>query len=241
MINKAELCIILPAYNEAPALSEVITSWIAQVSSATENFVMICLDDGSTDETTRVMETLLGLHGPRLEYSLRPNCGHGPTCLVGYREACRRQIPFVLQIDSDGQCLPEYFGKFWELRHDFDVIYGHRRSRSDGLYRKMISACLRLMLKMHGVSHPDANVPYRLMKTEILPESLVKIPQDFHLSNVALSALLEKAGRSSKFVPIDFPPRTTPKPPMRMVTLFSRAAQLHRQLRHLDLSQSPQK
>lgn len=235
MNEEVQLCIVFPVYNEGRHVSEVVANWFEEVSLHTDNFLMLCIDDGSTDETPEVLKKLQSELGGRMEYSRHENRGHGQTCLSGYREACRRKIPYVLQIDSDGQSSPNHFSEFWNGRHDSEVICGVREKRQDGFDRKIISGILAMSLRLHGSRHPDANVPYRLMKTENLEQVLVKIPGSFHLANVALSLLLESSGKSHRFIPIDFPPRNKPKAPVGIRELVFRSIQLHRQLWSLDL------
>jgi len=120
----------------------------------------------------------------------------------GYQLACERGIPFVFQIDSDGQYDPQYFFKFWRNRSNFDVIYGKRTRREDGWRRVLAGLVLKLTLFLFGgVNCVDANVPYRLMRMDILKNTLPKIPASFFLANVALAVLLEK---TSPFPPPGF-------------------------------------
>ncbi|MBP3890447.1 MAG: glycosyltransferase family 2 protein, partial [Muribaculaceae bacterium] len=57
------------------------------------------------------------------------------------------------------------------------------------------------------VNVTDANTPFRLMKVESIKPLLDIIPQDFFLSNVALSALAVKKGLKTRWLPITFKPR----------------------------------
>lgn len=230
MNSASELCIVFPVFNEGAYASKVVVDWFEEVHKKTKDFTMLCLDDGSSDDTSDILKGLKTEMGDRLEYLHHENRGHGQTCLEGYREACRRKIPYVLQIDSDGQCLPQHFPEFWDQRERFDVVCGFREQRQDGFDRKIISTILSMSLRIHGCHHPDANVPYRLMKTEKLEVLLSKIPANFHLANVALSLLLEKSGKSHHFIPIDFPVRNKPKAPIGARGLVFRAIQLHQQL-----------
>jgi dolichol-phosphate mannosyltransferase len=233
MKSKIQLCVVIPIYNEGSHVSKVVVEWYQEVLRKTDDFLMLCLDDGSSDDTVEILKKLQLELGERFEYLHHENRGHGQTCIAGYQEACRRQIPYLLQIDSDGQCLPRHFSKFWDQRENFDVICGVRRGRQDGFDRKIISAVLSMSLRLRGSRHPDPNTPYRMMKTENLETLLNQIPSNFYLSNVALSLMLEQSRKSHCFVPIDFPMRNKPKPPMKLSTLIFRAVQLHLQMRGL--------
>lgn len=117
-----ELLIVMPVYNEQASVRKVVLEWFQEVENWTEDFVFLALDDGSNDGTPRVLARLREQLGPRLEIVTQPNAGHGRTCLRGYQMAVERGIPFIFQIDSDGQCDPQYFFRFWRaprsLRRD---------------------------------------------------------------------------------------------------------------------------
>ena len=53
----------------------------------------------------------------------------------------------------------------------------------------------------------DANTPYRLMSAETLKENLKYVPDDFFLTNVAVSAIYKKRHQKVHFIPISFRPR----------------------------------
>lgn len=231
----AELLIIMPVFNEQASVRKVVTEWFFEIENWTRDFVFLALNDGSTDGTLAVLEKLKQQLGPRLEIASHANRGHGQTCLTGYRDALTRGAQWVFQIDSDGQCDPQYFFRFWGLREKYDVIYGVRKTRDDGLRRAMASQALRLVLAVTcRVDCVDANVPYRLMRTEVLKDALNRIPNDFFLANVAIAVLLRenptiREGR----VPIRFRERYGGEPNVALSQFGLRAVELVRQLRSL--------
>ena len=173
--------------------------------------------------------------GTRLEVLTRENRGHGQSCLQGYRIALARQIPFVLQLDSDGQCDPRFFCRFWRIRKQFDVIYGDRVRRDDGWKRTLASWVLRFtILFCTGSWCVDPNVPYRLIKTSVIQPHLQKITSDFFLANVALAVLLRNDNSVKHWsIPIRFRERYAGDPSVRLGQFGNRALQLIKQLRGL--------
>jgi len=221
----------MPVFNEQASVRKVVCEWWQEIENWTESFTFLCLDDGSTDNTLSILNRLAVQYGERLEIHSHRNKGHGQTCLDGYRMACARGIPHVLQIDSDGQCDPQYFYRFWRLRRNFDVVYGIRRQREDGLRRALASAVLKLsLLAVQYVYCADANVPYRLLATRNLAMELEKIPPNFFLANIALAVLLRKAKRSHAYVPIRFRERYGGEPTVAMRQFSGKAFELHKQL-----------
>jgi len=231
----AELMIVMPVYNEQASVRKVVSEWFAEIENWTQDFIFLALNDGSTDGTLTVLEKLKEQLGPRLEIVSHTNRGHGQTCLAGYRHALARNAQWVFQIDSDGQCDPQYFFRFWRLRDQCDVIYGVRKTRDDGWRRVVASRSLRLVLAVTcRVNCVDANVPYRLMRSTILKDVLERIPADFFLANVAIAALFRqnpsiREGR----VPIRFRERYGGEPSVALGQFGSKATELVRQLRAL--------
>jgi glycosyltransferase involved in cell wall biosynthesis len=233
---KPELMLVMPVYNEQASVRKVVIEWFQEVTNWTEEFVFTAINDGSTDGTLELLKRLQSQLGPKLEVRTHANIGHGQSCLAGYREACKRFIPFVFQIDSDGQCDPQYFFRFWRDRHKFDVIYGRRQIREDGWRRVVASHVLRATLMVTaGVNCLDANVPYRLMRTQRLIPVLDLVPTSFFLANVALAVLLrrEQACRHG-YVPIRFRERYGGEPSVALGHFGHRAFELRRQLQSLS-------
>jgi glycosyltransferase involved in cell wall biosynthesis len=224
----------MPAYNEQAAIATVVVNWFAALDQVVGNFVLRVIDDGSKDSTRAIIGKLRADLGPRLELHSRPNRGHGQTCLEGYCEAIEREIPFILQVDSDGQCDPEYLAAFWALRHDHDVIYG-RRSREDGLVRFIASFTLRHLVRvLEGAKCVDPNVPYRLMRTAVCAPAITAIPPTFDLANIALSIQLARQPHLREAtVPIRFRERLGGEPSVPPQRFAGKAVELFRQLKAL--------
>ncbi len=228
-----ELLIVMPVYNEQASVRKVVSEFFAEIENWTENFVFLALDDGSRDGTPQVLARLREQLGPRFESLRHENRGHGQTCLAGYRAAVERGIPFVLQIDSDGQCDPQYFFRFWRLREKADVVYGVRTRRDDGFRRLLASMVLRLfLLAGFGTLCLDANVPYRLLRTEKLAPFLARIPVSFSLANIGLAVLLKSdPAVTHAHVPIHFRERYGGEPSVKLALFGRKALELYRDIR----------
>jgi dolichol-phosphate mannosyltransferase len=238
MTSTPELLLVMPVYNEQASVRKVVMEWVQEVENWTENFLFLAIDDGSKDDTLKLLKRLQEQLGSRMEIHSRENRGHGQTCLEGYRIASERGIPYVFQFDSDGQCDPQYFFRFWRDRDKYDVIYGKRTHRDDGWRRVLASIVLRFsLLAWSGVNCVDANVPYRLMRTKMITKELEKIQPDFHLANIALAVLLKK-NRSIRqgVVPIHFRERYGGEPNVPITKFGEKALELKRQLKRLTLN-----
>ena len=202
------LYVVIPAYNEATNIRQVIRDWYPIVEKfGGEGSRLVIFDDGSRDETFSIMLEERK-NRPLFEPITKANSGHGATVLAAYKYAIGKNAAFVFQTDSDGQTLPSDFEKFWELRDSFDMIIGNRSDRHDGTFRIFVTAVLRLMLRIiFGVKLVDPNTPFRLMNAATLKKFIGLIPPDYNLSNVLLSVIYAKHKLRIKYLPITFRPR----------------------------------
>ena len=203
------LFIVIPAYNEQDNIENVIKDWypIVEKYNGDGRSRLVIIDDGSKDETYAIMQKY-AKDCPLFQPLTKTNSGHGATVLYGYHYALDNKADFVFQTDSDGQTVPAEFHQFWEQRHQYDMVIGHRCKREDGLSRIFVTKVLKLVIKIcFKAEVTDANTPYRLMESHQLSQNLSYIPEDFNLSNVLLAVIYSKKNQKVKYNPITFKPR----------------------------------
>ena len=186
------LAVICPVFNEQDNVQKVCEEWLATLDKVVgkNHYAWIFFNDGSTDETLNTLQFLRNRY-PQVIVIDKKNTGHGPTCLYGYKYAIEQNYDWIFQIDSDGQCDPQFFLKFWENKDNFSWQFGKRVSRDDGFMRVVISKILSLVVLIaSGVYVSDPNVPYRLMPTKPLKDFLYFIPENFFLANVVVSVFV---------------------------------------------------
>jgi len=230
------LWVVMPAYNEEECVGQVIASWMDAIRRETRDFTFCVLNDGSTDQTLPRLQEMAPAY-PELVLVDKPNSGHGQSCLTGYRLALQAGARWVFQIDSDGQCDPVFFRRFWSLRNDHPFIFGRRTKRLDGAVRALISRGVSVTLYLaSAVWVPDPNVPYRLMRAEelarVLPEEEVRV----YLTNIYLSALIRRS-YPIFWVPIHFLKRIGGTPSVKAASFAGQGVRLFQELRQLRNSE----
>ena len=214
------LFIVIPAYNEQDNIRQVVDDWYPVVEKYGTDSRLVVIDDGSRDDTYKIL-TEMSESMPYLTALTKPNAGHGATVLYGYRYALDNGADYVFQTDSDGQTLPSEFEPFWKAKDKYDITIGYRNKRRDGLSRIFVTKILRLVVYIcFRVYVLDANTPYRIMSAETLRENLRYIPDDFFLTNVAISAIYKKRRQKVHFIPISFRPRQGGTNSINLIKIF---------------------
>jgi glycosyltransferase involved in cell wall biosynthesis len=180
--------IVMPVYNEAACINEVLDDWIRELDLFGISYRLLVLNDGSRDNTAEVLARYD--NNPKVKVINKQNSGHGPTILQGYHIAAQA-ASWVFQVDSDNEIKAEHFKTLWAKRENWDAIIGIRDGRQQPLPRKIISFFSRLVVRIfYGRGIMDVNCPFRLMRAEVLKQILPHIPENTFAPNVAISGFL---------------------------------------------------
>ncbi|MBF0205871.1 MAG: glycosyltransferase family 2 protein [Oligoflexia bacterium] len=220
-VIEKKLAIIIPAYNEEESVAQMLQQWHGVAEEHRGNLVVI--NDGSKDQTLILLRSLSHRY-PRLIIIDKQNTGHASSCIWGYRWACQQGYEWIFQTDSDLQTDPEDFCHLWKIASQqsgpvdspidsgpflTNYVFGYRQQRGDGLGRWCISKILMIVIYLIFRKYvPDANVPFRLMRSQALNSYLAQVPIDIYLGNAMLSIVLsQNVAAEMRWVPIRFRPR----------------------------------
>lgn len=201
------LYVVMPAYNEEANIEHTVRAWYPVLEGKDPSSRLVIADSGSTDATHQIL-TELQKRYPQLEILEDTDKQHGPKVIALYDCAIKRGIDFVFQTDSDGQTDPEEFQQFWEKRNEYDGIFGNRTARGDGRSRAFVEKVVCSLLRHYfSVNVPDANAPFRLMRTSVIKKYLYRMKPDYNLPNIMITTFFVYYHESCLFLPISFKPR----------------------------------
>lgn len=201
------LYIVMPAYNEEENIEETVKSWYRILQGKSEESRLVIADSGSNDSTHEILLRLQKSY-PQLEILENTGRMHGPKVIALYNYAIKKQADYIFQTDSDGQTNPDEFEEFWKLRKEYDGIFGQRDERGDGKIRGFVENVVCILLKLYfNVRIPDANAPFRLMKTEVVKKYLYKLNEDYNIPNIMITTYFVYYKEKFKFLPISFKAR----------------------------------
>ena len=205
------LYIVMPAYNEEANIEATVRAWYPLIEDKAEKSRLIVTDSESTDGTHDIL-TRLQQEFPKLVILSDTLKQHGPKLIALYKYAISNGIDYVFQTDSDGQTNPDEFDAFWQDRDKYDGQFGNRTVRGDGQSRAFVEKVVCILLRMYfGVSIPDANAPFRLMKVSAVERYIERFHEDYNLPNIMITTFFVHYGEHVLFREISFSPRTAGK------------------------------
>jgi glycosyltransferase involved in cell wall biosynthesis len=161
-----ELEILLPVHNEADSIAATVRE-IYDVLSPQVSLRFIICEDGSKDNTKEILRELSKSLPMNLILSDERK-GYSKAVKDGMRAL---EAPYLLCLDSDGQCDPKDFERFWKVREATDVVLGWRVNRADNPMRKAMSGTFyRIYQLLYGVPVHDPSCPYVLVKKAVVKQ-----------------------------------------------------------------------
>ena len=138
VMEKLDLSIVVPLYNEAESLPELV-AWIDRVARANNlSYEAILVDDGSKDGSWKVIESLRRSYPAVRGIGFARNYGKSAALYCGF-EAARGEV--VITMDADLQDSPD---EIPALRHmildeGYDLVSGWKKKRYDPLGKRLPS------------------------------------------------------------------------------------------------------
>ncbi|MCR9195645.1 MAG: glycosyltransferase family 2 protein [Hyphomonas sp.] len=174
--SSAHLSVVIPFYNEFENAAPLFERLLPVLNSVSENWEVICVDDGSDDDTLNALIEARKKE-PRIRIlKLSRNFGKEAAVSAGLQAASGQQI---LLMDGDLQHPPETLTEMLEIQtRGIDVVYGLRRSRkTEGRLRSALSSAFYRMFS--GTS--DVRIPadagdFRLMSRRVV-DALNNLPE----------------------------------------------------------------
>jgi glycosyltransferase involved in cell wall biosynthesis len=192
----AEVSVVIPAYNEADAIGQVV----GLLQHADGWHEIIVVDDGSQDATAALAQEA-GAIVVRHPY----NKGNGAAVKSGIRRATG---DYVLIIDGDGQHRPEDARRLIARLGEYDLVIGARSGSTQATHARRFGngALNRLAGYLTGRDIPDLTSGFRAARREHLREFLHLLPNGFSTPTTTTLAFI-KAGYNVTFEPTEAQPR----------------------------------
>ena len=161
------LSVFFPAYNDAGTIASLVITAVQVAATLTPDFEVIVVNDGSRDDTPRILDELARVYPDRVRIVHHAaNRGYGGALRTGFATASK---DLVFYTDGDGQYDPTEMKVLWDQMTDgVDWVNGWKISRSDPLHRIIIGKIYHHTVKLlFGLKVRDVDCDFRLMRRSI--------------------------------------------------------------------------
>jgi glycosyltransferase involved in cell wall biosynthesis len=190
--DPSAVSIVIPAYNEADAIGNVVGS----LKAAAAWHEIIVIDDGSKDATAGAASAA-GATVVTHPY----NKGNGAAVKSGIRRATGE---FILIVDGDGQHRPEDSRRLVARLGEYDLVIGARSASTQATHARRFgnSALNWLASYLTGREIPDLTSGFRGARSEHLREFIHLLPNGFSTPTTTTLAFI-KGGYNVAFEPVE--------------------------------------
>lgn len=188
MEKKCRVLVIIPAYNEADNIVQVVRHMKEEVPWCD----YLVVNDGSTDGTLALCEQ------EEFHYLDLPiNMGIGGAVQAGYIYAYKNNYDIAVQMDGDGQHDPAYLDTLLDpiLKEEADVVIGSRFLEREGFQtsasrRVGINILSLLILLTTGKRIKDVTSGYRAVNRMFIEIYSRDYPMDYPEPEAIVSAIM---------------------------------------------------
>jgi len=132
MTPAAQLSLVIPAFNEQENIAVLLQRVEAALLLTGKPFEVLVVDDGSSDDTPRLLAEAMNTRPWLRVIRMARNSGQSAAFDAGFK-AARGQL--IATMDADLQNDPEEIPRLLPMLDGFDMINGWRQKRHDSKFR----------------------------------------------------------------------------------------------------------
>ena len=198
--------IVVPAYNEEATLKLFYNATMPVLEQLNEPFEVIFVNDGSTDKTQEILETLAKADNRVKVCRFSRNFGQQSALLCGFEQSSGQA---VIAMDADLQDSPETALKMIEKwKAGYEIVHGKRKSRKgESAFKKRTADMFyKLASKITGLNIPQNVGDFKLYDRKVV-SAILSMPEHDRLLRTQTAWL----GFKQTFVEFDRPERVAGK------------------------------
>ncbi len=165
---EVQLSLVVPLYNEAESLPRLVDAVVAALDPLGQSYELICVDDGSTDDTPELLRQLAAQVPILRGVLLRRNYGQTAAIAAGFHQA-RGQV--IVTLDGDLQNDPADIPRLLDqLNQGYDLVSGWRQKRQDHQLTRLLPSKIAnwLIGRVTGVKLHDYGCSLKAYRAELV-------------------------------------------------------------------------
>ncbi|MCU0422275.1 MAG: glycosyltransferase family 2 protein [Bacteroidia bacterium] len=169
MLKSTNISVVIPLYNEDESLPELIT-WIEDVMQRNQfSYEVLLIDDGSTDQSWKVIGELCKKNNNIKGIRFRRNYGKSAALNIGFSKSVG---DVVITMDADLQDSPDEIPDLYKMivEDGYDLVSGWKKKRYDPLSKTIPTRLFNWVTrKMSGINNlHDFNCGLKSYKKEVV-------------------------------------------------------------------------
>ena len=189
------LSIIIPLFNEAESLPPLY-DWIKRVMDENKfSYEIIFINDGSTDDSWKVINDLKSKDDCVKAIRFRRNYGKSPALFCGFEKA---QGDVVITMDADLQDSPDEIPELFRMIKEdgYDLVSGWKKKRYDNTFTKNIPSKIynATARKVTGIKLHDMNCGLKAYRLDVVKHIEVYGEMHRYIPYLAKNAGFSKIG-----------------------------------------------
>lgn len=191
-----DFSVVIPLKDEEENIEALIEEIEAAMQKVDGSWEVICVDDGSKDQTMPVLERLKKSKPYLRILAFDRNYGQSSAFDAGFKAANGQ---FIITLDGDRQNDPADIPALIAHKGDYDLVCGRRMKRQDSLFKKFLSFIAnQVRSRLCGDGVKDTGCSLKLYRTACLRQ--IKL---FHGMHRFLPALFLIEGFRIKEIPVN--------------------------------------
>jgi len=164
-VEQPSISVFFPCCNEAENITSLVEKTLNVVKGFSSDFEIIIVDDGSTDGTGEIADSLAAENKYIKAIHHQRNLGYGSALRSGI-EAARKELIFYT--DGDGQFDIAEMPQLIPLMKQYDIVSCYRINRCDSFIRKINALCwTKLVSVLFKLKVRDIDCAFKLYKRQI--------------------------------------------------------------------------
>jgi len=178
------LSVVIPVLNEATLIDELMRRVKLASEQITNDFEIILVDDGSTDDTWNQIITNTNSENRFKAIRFTRNFGHHYAITAGLHKASGE---WVVVMDGDLQDRPEVIPELYKkISEGYDVVFVSRKNRTEKIYYKVSQKIFYFTLNiLSGVNFDSSQANFSIINRKVV-EAFKAFPENsrFYASTI---------------------------------------------------------